>query len=184
MNTTTSPRPSLPLRGREGEANEQLALIDGESDEAMMLPRDEAVKRYTARTAEKLEIRRDCILALIGCGLPVDFIAEKAHCSSRIVKLLGAKYATAVAQNTRKMCDVLGALAMKAAFHLDGKLADARPGELGVIMGISLQRKQEMELGLTPLDDGEKAIELEQESPALASARKFLEERNLKVAAT
>jgi hypothetical protein len=157
---------------------QQLSLIDGESDEALMLPRDEAQKRFTASTVEKLETKRNGIVALFGCGLPVYFIAETMKCNDRIVKLLGAKYSGLAASSAKEMGKVLGALAMKAAFHIDQKMADAKVGELGVVMGISLQRKQEMELAGGAVEDVNGAIEAETESPALASARKFFEDRD------
>lgn len=158
-------------------ASQQLDLIEAESDEALLLPREEASKRYTARVAEKQEIRRDCILALLGCGLPLNYVATVAHCSRRVVKLLGAKYATAAARSTNEMCKVLGSLAMKAAFHIDQKMGDAKAGELGVIMGISLQRKQEMEAMSAGAFDPNDVIEIQETNPALVSARKRIAER-------
>lgn len=160
---------------------EQLDLISGESDEALMLPNDEATKRFTATTVEKLEVKRNGIVALFGCGMPVNFIATTMHCNERIVKLLGAKYSGLAAQSSKEMGKVLGGLAMKAAFHIDQKMGDARVGELGVVMGIALQRKQEMELAGSAAEDTAGAIDLEQESPALASAREFLTQRRKEI---
>lgn len=162
--------------------NGQLSLIEAESDEALLLSREDAAKRYTARSAEKLEWRRDCILALTGCGLPVDYVASVAHCSARIVRLLGAKYAQAAAQSTQQMSRVLAGLAMKAAFHLDQKLPDAKPNELAVTLGIALQRKQEMDAGgAGAYDPNAEAIDVTEENPALLSARKRLAERTGKI---
>jgi hypothetical protein len=160
------------------EVNEQMALIDGESDEALMLPQDEVAKRFTGTTVARLEEKRNGIVALFGCGLPVNYIAQVMHCSEKIVKLLGAKYSGLAARSSQEMGKVLGGLAMKAAFHIDQKMGDARVGELGVVMGIALQRKQEMELAGSAQDDPSGAIEMETESPELASARKFLETRS------
>ena len=159
--------------------DEQLPLINGESDEALLLPHEEAAKRYTGKTVEKLERIRNGIVMALGCGLPVYFIAQEMHCSERIVKLLGAKYSGLAAASSKEMGKVLGGLAMKAAFHIDQKMGDARVGELGVVMGIALQRKQEMELAGSAAEDPQGAIEMETESPALASARKFLETRSV-----
>ena len=158
--------------------DEQLPLINGESDEALLLPHEEAAKRYTGKTVEKLERIRNGIVMALGCGLPVYFIAQEMHCSERIVKLLGAKYSGLAAASSKEMGKVLGGLAMKAAFHIDQKMGDARVGELGVVMGIALQRKQEMELAGSAAEDPQGAIEAEEVSPALESARKFLENRN------
>jgi hypothetical protein len=179
-NGTPHPGPlpiGSPTRQRgKGEAT-QLALIDGESDEALLLNGDEFQKRFTGTTAEKLEVKRNGIVALFGCGLPVNFIAQTMHCSERIVKLLGAKYSGLAANSSKEMGKVLGGLAMKAAFHIDQKMGDARVGELGVVMGIALQRKQEMELAGMMSPENEDVVDLEEESPALKSARKFFEDR-------
>lgn len=153
-------RPPAPAPG------EQLSLLNGESDDALLFSREEATKRYTASTAEKLEIRRDCILALLGTGMPADLIAKHAHCSDRIVRLLGAKYAQVVAANTLDMVKVLRSLAMKAAFMAGQKLEEAKVGELGVLMGIALQRGQEMEMAGGALAHQEDVtIELKEEDP-------------------
>lgn len=155
---------------------EQLSLIDGESEEALLLPAEEARKRYTGSTAEKLEVRRNLILLALGAGFAVEYIAREAHCSTRTVKILGAKYATQAARSTGEMCKVLGSLAMKAAFHLDQKLTDAKPGELGVIMGIALQRKLEMEAYGSGQGDPGEVVDVESVNPALQSAREFVKQ--------
>ena len=135
-------------------------------------------KRYTARTAEKLEIRRDCILALLGAGYPKDYVARVARCSQRIVTLLGAKYAQAVAASTQEMVRVLRSGAMKAAFLAGQKLEDAKLGELSVFMGIALQRSQELEMAGAGALNNEGALDVVVENPALINARKWLAERN------
>jgi hypothetical protein len=159
------------------EPGQQLALIEPEED-ALLLSHEDAAKRYTARTAEKLEIRRDCILALIAAGYPMDFVARTAHCTARIARLLGAKYAQAVAANTQQMVKVLRSAAMRAAFLAGQKMEDAKLGELSVFMGIALQRSQELELAGNAIGElAEGAIDVESESPALQKAREFLAKR-------
>src|SRR4029077_4340611 len=119
------------------------------------------------------EMKRDYILDLIAMGLPVERIAEKTHSSTRIVNLLGAKYSQQVAANTSDIVKVLRAGAMKAAFYANEKMPGAKLGELGVFMGISLQRASEMELiaaGTADLKDG--AIDVEADDGEL---RKFRE---------
>lgn len=144
----------------------QLDLLTGDSEDALLFSREEAAKRFTATTAEKLEIRRDCILALIGTGMPPDMIAKHAHCGEQTVKLLGAKYAQTVAANTLQMVQVLRSLAMKAAYLAGTKMDDAKVSELSVFMGIALQRSQEMEMaGGALAHEEDTTIDLKEEDP-------------------
>lgn len=152
----------------------QIELIEAGSDEALLLDYEDARKRYTARSAEKLAWRRDCILALLGCGLPVDVVAEKAHVSNRIVSLLGSKYAQLVAANSKTFAQTLKGAAAEALFHCKQKMKDAKYGELAVSVGIFAQRGQEAELAGAAHDPG--SIEVESESPAVVEARRIAQE--------
>lgn len=146
--------------------SDQLPLIEAESDEALMLPREAMQKRYTATTVERIEIKRDYILEMFAWGYETATIAQKAHCSTRIVNLLGAKYSQQVAANMGDVVKVLRAKAMKAAFYAEAAMPNAKLGELGVFMGIALQRAQEAELASAgagqPLED---AIEMQKDDP-------------------
>lgn len=148
---------------------QQLALIEAESDDALLLPREEAAKRYTASGAEKIAHRRDCILAMIGWGMPADQIAKHAHCNHRIVKALGAKYSQRVADSTSDMVKFLRTLALKAAFLAGQKLEDAKVGELSVFMGVALQRSQEMEMASAGATDVNESIDVEADDPKRAA---------------
>lgn len=155
-------------------ASEQLTLLEAEED-ALLLSREEAAKLYPATTVEKLAWKRDCILALLGDGHDVRYVATQAHASERIVKTLGAKYFQTVIANSQQMVKVLRGLAMKAAFLAGQKMEGARLGELSVFLGIAMQRAQEQELAGAALGDLADVIDVEaEESPALKSAREFV----------
>lgn len=162
------------------DPEKQLDLIEPD-DDALLLTREEAAKLYTARSAEKLEKWRDCILGLLGAGYPIESVAAKAHCSKRIVSLLGGKYAQTVASNNQEIVKVVRGLCMKAAFLINDKMADAKISDLIALMSYGLQRSMELELaGSTIGELAEKTIDIETDNPALRSARQFLESRRAK----
>lgn len=157
--------------------SEQLALIEQESDEAMLLPREVAAKRYTATTAERLEQRRNHILDLIAFGMPVNFIAERCHCSHRIVTLLGAKHAATVTASALTFAAALKSFAASAMFFARQKMPEAKFGELTVGMGIATQRAGEIEAAAQGLADLGATTEVEAVNPAVEAARKWLQSR-------
>lgn len=156
----------------------QLSLIEAESDEALLIPRHEMEKRYTARTVAKVELKRNYILDLLAFGLPIETIAEKTHASTRIVQRLGALYSQQVAADAMKFAQVLKAKAAKFLFLAEQKAEGAKFGELMVGVGIAMQRAQEAELGASSLLP-DTAIDVGEESEGLRAARKFLEDRGL-----
>jgi hypothetical protein len=152
-------------------------LLEGESDEALLVPREVAAKRYTATTADKLEERRNHILDLLSFNLPINFIAERTGCSHRIVSLLGAKHCQTVATNAVAFAGVLKAKAAKFLFFAEQKAPDAKFGELMVGVGIATQRAEEMEARAGGAADLNGVTEVEQVNEQAEAARKWLSQR-------
>lgn len=165
----------------EANGNTQLALIEGESDEVMLEPVIVLQKRYTAAVVEKIELKKNYILDLLGFGLPIETVAERTHSSTRTVNMLGAKYSELVAANSMNFAQVLKQKAARFLFLAEQKAPQAKFGELMVGVGIAAQRGQELELGAAGALNGDgAAIDVSEENQALQNARKFLEERKVK----
>lgn len=160
--------------------SDQLTLLEGESDEALLIPHATATKRYTAATADKLEHRRKHILDLLTFNLPVSFIAERTGCSHRIVTLLGAKYAQEISSNAPTFASVLKAKAAKFLFLAEQKAEGARFGELMVGVGIATQRAEEMEARAAGTLDPASSTDVDVVDEKLEAARKWLEQKNVK----
>lgn len=150
--------------------SDQLPLIAEESDEALLLPREQMAKRFTASTVLKLELKRNYICDLLAFGFPVESIAEKTQSSTRIVKIIGAKCTEQVSRNIKDVVAVLRAKAMRATFYAEQRLPDAKLSELSVFIGVLLQRAQEAEAGgLGALQPEETAIDVETVDPRRAA---------------
>lgn len=159
------------------ETEQQMSLIAGESDEALLVPRTEAAKRFTGATVDKLELKRNYILDLLGFGMPVETVAERTGASTRVVNLLGAKYAQLVASRNLEFAKVLKAKAAEFLFYASQKAPQAKFGELMVGVGIAAQRGLELEIAGAAVHPEDAALDIESESPALAKAREFLEKQ-------
>ena len=159
--------------------NEQLALIDGESEEALLLPQEEVQKRYTGRTADRLRQKRNHILDLLGIELPIEEIAQRTESSTRIVKLLGAKYSQTVAGNLRHFSQLFKAKAARFLFLAQTKEGDAKFSDLIAAASFLSQRGMEMEAasyGQPQPNEG--SVNVEEVNPALVSAREFVKQLN------
>jgi hypothetical protein len=161
------------------DATQQLSLIEGESDEALLVPREVAAKRYTAATADKLEARRNHILDLLAFNLPINFIAERTGCNHRIVSLIGAKHCQIVATNAVAFAGVLKAKAAKFLFFAEQKAPDAKFGELMVGVGIATQRAEELETRAASTADLGAVTDVEVVNERAEAARQWLEQRRI-----
>ena len=78
----------------------QIPLIKAESDEALLLPPAELRRRYPAKAVEKIEHRRDPILAMLASGVfTLERIAEACHVNVRTVKQLAELHSAAIAKD-------------------------------------------------------------------------------------
>ena len=66
----------------------QMILLEGESDEALLMSHEHRVKIFTAAGAQKIEERLDPILTLIACRLSIARVAERCHISNHTVAAL------------------------------------------------------------------------------------------------
>jgi hypothetical protein len=156
---------------------EQLALIEGESEEALLLPKEVCAKQYTAALAEKFEQLREAVVMLLGCGYPVEKIAARLRMSTRTVDTIGARHAVAVAGDAKSMAAVYDDLSMTAAYYLKKKIHEAKPGDLNVTMGVAADKSRDLKMmqgAATDLNAG--ALEVESESPELAQVRERIKQ--------
>lgn len=80
---------------------DQMSLIDGESDDALLAMSDAQMrKRYTAAQALKLAERLDPIKAMLGKGVfTVEEIAKACHVNHRTVQKIAELYAHEIGRN-------------------------------------------------------------------------------------
>jgi len=117
---------------------QQLALIEAESDEALLLPDADRRKRYTAGQARQIEWKLDCILAMLACGvIPLETIAARAHVNFRIVQELSTRYAERIGSDAIKFSDYAAAKAAKFLYLADQKSGLAGPKDLMIMHGIA-----------------------------------------------
>ncbi len=161
---------------------QQLTLIEGESDEALLVPLALAEKVYTATTVERNELKKRFICEMLAWGYDIEMVAGKAQCSTRIVKLLGAKFAEDVASNAVQFADVMDRTAAKILFLIQQKAPDAKFGELGVTFGIVKQRATETRLAAGMAPGPEEVLEASPGDADLERFRDGLKRRGAEIA--
>lgn len=117
--------------------SEQLALIDAESDEALLLPADVVRKRYTARQVEKIEARLDCIVTMLAWGIPAEKIAAAAHVNHRTLTTIAGRYAERVGKDALSLAEYAAGKAAKFMYLADQKADLAAPDKLMIMHGIA-----------------------------------------------
>lgn len=117
--------------------NQQLVLIDAESDEALLLPAEAVRKRYTARQVEKIEARLDCIVTMLAWGIPHDQIAAAAHVNPRTLTTIAGRYAERIGKDALTLAEYAQGKAAKFMFQADQKSELAGPKDLMIMHGIA-----------------------------------------------
>lgn len=158
--------------------NTQLALMDGESEDALLVPPTQAAKLYTGKIVAQNELKKRYICELIAWGYTIEDIARKAGCSTRIVKALGAKFAEDVARNATEFADVMDQKAARLLFLIEQKADSAKFGELGVTFGILKQRATETRLAAGSMAEPVEALEIAPADDALEKFRAGLKKLN------
>lgn len=161
----------------------QLELITAESDDVLFLGPEQLASRFTAKTVEKIELKRNYILDLISTGMPPERIASRTRTEKRVVVLLGAKYTEQIAANVPLFAAYLRQKAAKAIAVASDKLETAKVSELAMFAGIALKSAGEMEAAAAGVTE-DNIVDVEQVSPELASAREFLERKKQGTKAT
>jgi hypothetical protein len=156
--------------------NDQLALIEVSDEEALLLPTEQLRKRYTAGQAQKIDWKRDCIKALLACGLPIETVALKAHVNERIVKEILAIYAASIAADMGAFGDYAMSRAAKFLALADQK-AHAAPFKEQIAAASFIGKMgMDMKLASTGMDSAEQpAIDVENENEQLQRAREWLQ---------
>jgi hypothetical protein len=162
--------------------DEQMPLIEAESDEALLLPREELRKRYTAGQAEKVEWRRDCIVAMLGGGVfTIEQICAAAHANERVVKQIAQMHAAKIAQDLQRCGErFISDAAMTFELAKD-KREKAPYRDLMVGGGILATNGLAMKMaGAASGADANPAIEVETVNGKAEEARKWLADRKPK----
>lgn len=153
--------------------SEQLALLDAESDEALLLPAEVVRKRYTARQVEKIEARLDCIVTMLAWGIPQEKIAQAAHVNHRTLTTIAGRYAERVGKDALSLADYAAGKAAKFLYLADQKAEGASAKDLAIMHGIvrDTMINCRATAGATDLDN---AIEVEQSNEKLEAFREKL----------
>ena len=159
------------------QLDEQLVLIDAESDEALLLPAHVRAKRYTAAQVKKIEWKLDCIVTMIACqAIPIPRIAEVAHVQRHTVEALAAQMAERIGADSIRFADYAAATSAQFMYLARQKSDKAPFKDLMIGHGIARDTAINLRAAGGPMNDpNEGAIELEAENPALKSAREFLQ---------
>lgn len=161
---------------------EQLALIDEiPFEEAMVLPLEEVKKRYTAENARQIEWRREACIKLLARQCPATDICDILKMNHRTVGAIAAQEGQKIATFSNQFADSLASSAMSDLALAHTKRDGASYKDLSIGAGIKLTHAVNMKMVGAGGGDEASAIELEQDNPALQSARKFLEARKGKV---
>lgn len=153
--------------------NEQLALIDAESDEALLLPADAVRKRYTARQVEKIEARLDCIVTMLAWGIPFEKIATAAHVNHRTLTTIAGRYAERIGKDAVTLADYAAGKAAKFLYLADQKAETASAKDLAIMHGIVRDTMINCRATAGAADMGE-AIEVQQVNERLEQFREKL----------
>lgn len=155
--------------------NDQLTLIEAESDEALLLPDLERRKRYTAAQVEKIEWKLDMILLAIAAQvIPLQTIAERAHVNFRVVQELATRYAERIGQDAVKLADYAAAKSAKFLFLADRKSENATFKDLMIGHGIARDTVLNMRLSAAGQTDLNDAIDVVAEDEELKRFREGL----------
>lgn len=172
------PRPWRCNRGRnktENRMTEQLALIDAESDEALLLPDGERRKRYTARQVEKIEARLDCIVTMLAWGIPHDKIAAAAHVNHRTLTTIAGRYAERVGKDALTLAEYAAGKAAKFLYLADQKADGASAKDLAIMHGIVRDTMLNCK-AVAGAGEMDNAIEMEQTNERLEQFREKLKQ--------
>ena len=160
----------------------QLAGADGQPDfeEALLLPKEQLVKRYTAGQAEKLEWRRDGALLMLAYKIPKEHIAATLRMNVRTLDALivsqAAKYAQFTEDYAKRLLSHAGA-AMEMAMT---KMADANFLQLTTGAGIMVDKAMVIKGGVPASSGEEPVIDVTAEDEDVKKFREGL--KNLKSA--
>lgn len=156
--------------------NNQVALFEHDSDDALFVDREDAKKRYTAKQFSAIEAKRELILLCVGAGMPVEAIARAGGVNVRTVQALAANNAQQVAGNREAMVAALQKMGMRWLGLAQAREGDAKFSELVVGMGIAIQRGNE--LALLGMDATDKTIQLEEAKSDIQERVKRLLKKN------
>jgi hypothetical protein len=155
--------------------------FDGESDDALLLPRPERHKRYTAEQAKNLDWKEDAIVVMLASGvIPLEVIAQTVHVNFRTVQAIFKQNLEAVGQNAQRFSAY--ALGKSAAWMglADQKADKASPKDLMIMSGIARDSAINLRIMNMSGDDGLKTIEAETVAPEVEAIRKLIAERAAK----
>lgn len=144
--------------------NEQMLLIEAESDAALLLPELERRKRYTAGQVQQIEWKLGCILTMLAAGvIPLEEIAQRAHVNFRTVQELATRYAERIGQDAGRYAEYALAKSAKMAFLMDQKAEAASPRDLAVMHQVLRDTAINLRALGSGAEEEQRAIELQAE---------------------
>lgn len=114
----------------------QLALIEADSDVALLMPDAERRRRYTARQVEKQQEKIDCILTMLAWGVPLKAIEAAAHVNHHTITTLAGRYAERLGETAAGLADYAQRLSAKCAYVAAGKVEEASGKDAAIMHGI------------------------------------------------
>lgn len=157
---------------------QQLALIDEIPFEPdVVLPPEEIKKRYTGTNGARALERREQVVKMLALQISAKDICDILKMSHHTVEAIAAQEAQRVAVLGANVADALMQSAMADFAVAETKRSQASPKDLTIMGGIKMTHATNLRLAGAGVADAAEAVELEADNPALAAARKFLEER-------
>ncbi len=157
------------------EAAEQLSLTAmadvPEFEPVMLEPVEEIRKRYTAKHAQEIEIRRNAAIYMLARQCPVEDIARILRMNLRTVSALAALNAEALAAFSQDYADWLNRGSAKAFAHALLKLPEANALQAATVGGIMADKAQSVRAGVPQGAGDEPVIDVTAEDVDLKKFR-------------
>lgn len=108
----------------------QPELLEGVSDDALLMPEEEVRKRWTAGQARKIIGFKNSLIRNITSGWPLDALARDCRVTRKTLVALAAAEAEKVTVSAQDWVKILRSIALRAAVMLREKLPEADVKEL------------------------------------------------------
>lgn len=156
--------------------SDQIPLLEGESDDVLLLPSSELRKRYTGAQVDKIEHRRDPIIAMLGSGVfTLERIAAVCHVNVRTVKYLAEMHAASIAKDMAALGDLFLSESAKAVIVARDKRDAASYKDQMVGAGILATNGVAMKQASAGSSAADDAIDVQQVNEKADAARKWLQ---------
>lgn len=160
----------------------QLTLLDATDDAAVLFPREQLEKCYTAGQVKEIERLRKAVCMLLLAGFPKEEIAKRLGMSTRTIEAVGMEMMNEVAGSKTVLVSSLRRTAAAALGLIRMRLSEATVAQLAVVVGVTLDKARDLEL--TGLGGEEKVLTEERDKAAAILELTALRDRLLGVGKT